>query len=82
MDEVVFRGVRRIVSDVFNVPEDQITGELSPDRVEAWDSLKHLDFVLALENRFGIQFSPVEAADILSVRSAVELVAGKLSRNS
>jgi acyl carrier protein len=82
MDDLVFEGVRRVASDVFNVAEDEITPELSPDSVDSWDSVKHLEFVLALESKFGIQFSPVEAADILSIQSAALLVGEKVARTS
>ncbi|MEO8592817.1 MAG: acyl carrier protein [Candidatus Solibacter sp.] len=69
---------RSIVSDVFSVPIDQIVPESSPDTIESWDSLKHLEMVLALEQEFGVQFSPEEIEQLLSVELMVALLAEKL----
>ena len=67
--------VRRIFSDVFQVPLEQIHPESSPDTIPNWDSLQHLNLVLALEEEFRVQFSPEEIEQLLSV----ELVAALLN---
>jgi acyl carrier protein len=59
--------VQRIVSDVLQIPLEQVLPETSPDNVETWDSIQHLTLVLALEQEFGIQFSPEEIEQLLSV---------------
>jgi acyl carrier protein len=69
--------VRRIVADVFNVPIESILPESSPDNIEAWDSLHHLDLVLALEE-FGTQFTPEEIEQLLSVDLIASLLAEKV----
>jgi acyl carrier protein len=66
--------VRRIFSDVFQVPLEQVTPQSSPDTIETWDSLQHLNLVLALEQEFQIQFTPEEIEQLLSV----ELVTARL----
>ena len=42
--------VRQAVSDVFGVELSSITPDSSPQTVEAWDSMGHLNLVLALDN--------------------------------
>ena len=69
---------RSIVADIFTLPIEQIRPESSPDTIETWDSLKHLDIVLALEQDFGVQFSPEEIEQLLSVELMVALLAEKL----
>lgn len=69
--------VRQAVSDVFGVPVAEVTAESSPQTVEAWDSMGHLNLVLALEQSFGVQFSPEEIAGMVSVRLAAETLARK-----
>lgn len=51
--------IQQIMADVFNISVDEITEESSQDTIEAWDSLKHLDLVVALEEEFDISI-PVE----------------------
>ena len=69
--------VRRIVSDVFEVPEEQVKAESSPDNIESWDSIHHLNLVLALEQEFEVQFTPEEIEQLLSVELIAALVAEK-----
>ena len=66
--------VRSIFSDVFQVPLDDVHADSSPDTIPNWDSLQHLNLVLAVEQEFNVQFSPEEIEQLLSV----ELVAALL----
>jgi acyl carrier protein len=70
--------VRRMLADVFNLPVESITPASSPDSIEAWDSLHHLDLVLALEQEFGTQFTPEEIEQLLSVELIAALLAEKV----
>lgn len=67
--------VRQIFADIFQVPLEQVTAQSSPDTIPNWDSLQHLNLVLALEQEFHIQFTPEEIEQLLSV----ELVAALLN---
>jgi acyl carrier protein len=46
----------------------------SPDNIANWDSLQHLNLVLALEQEFNVQFTPEEIEQILSVELAAALL--------
>lgn len=70
--------VRQIAADLFAVPVDGLTEESSPDSIGSWDSLNHLNLVLALEQEWGIQFSPEEMEELLSMARIARVVAGKL----
>ena len=54
------------MADVFGLEPEQIASEASIDSIDAWDSLKHLNLVLALEERFGISFTEQETVEILN----------------
>jgi acyl carrier protein len=58
--------LRQVMADVFGLSADQITEDASIDSIEAWDSLKHLNLVLALEERFGVSFTEQETVEILN----------------
>lgn len=68
---------RRIVADIFALPLEEVRPDSSPDTISAWDSLKHLEMVLALEQEFAIQFTPEEIEQLLSVELIVALLAEK-----
>ena len=71
--------INRLVADIFEVPLAEVTPDSSPDIIESWDSLRHLNLVLAMEQEFGIQFTPEEIEQLLSVWLIGSLVEEKLN---
>ena len=71
--------VRQTVSDLFGVPSAQISESSSPQTIEAWDSMGHLNLVLALEQSFGVQFSPEEIAAMTNVALIGQTVTHRLA---
>lgn len=53
---------------VLGVGLESITDETSMDNVQGWDSIKHMNLVLALEEEFGISIPDEDAANITSYR--------------
>jgi acyl carrier protein len=70
--------VLAIAADVFQVAESSLEATSSPDSIESWDSLHHLSFVVALEQECGIQFSPEEIEQLLSMELTAALLEEKL----
>ena len=70
--------VRRIASDVFGIPEERIEAGSSPETLEHWDSIQHLNFVLALEEQFGFQLSPEEMDDMRTIGRAAHILEHRL----
>lgn len=66
--------ILKIVSQVMAVPLEQLNEESSPDTVKNWDSLKHMNLILALEEEFNITFSDEEIVEMLSVEIIVEVL--------
>ena len=80
MTLTIFDQVRGIASDLFDIPVDRIQPESSPETIEAWDSTQHLNFVLALEEKFDLQLSPEEMEQMRNVGEAAKLVESKLQK--
>ncbi|MGE0267278.1 MAG: acyl carrier protein [Candidatus Omnitrophota bacterium] len=64
MKEKVFK----IVSQVMGVPAEEINEDSSPDTISQWDSLQHMNLVLALEEEFKIQFTGEQTVSMLNVK--------------
>jgi acyl carrier protein len=60
--------LKQVMAAVLRVPADQIDDETSPDTIEAWSSLAHLDLILALEEEFGVTIPDEEVGDLTSYR--------------
>lgn len=76
----VFERVRAIAADVLQLPQERITLRSSVDNIETWDSLQHLNLILALEQEFGLQFEPEEMESMNSIEQLVELLETRVSR--
>ena len=79
MTASIFEQVRGIASDILGVQSDKITAESSPETMENWDSIQHLNLVLAIEEKFGVQLAPEEMEQMKNVGLLATLVEKKLS---
>ena len=70
--------VLMIISNIMNVPIKLLNEESSPDNVESWDSLKHLNLILAIEQDFGITLSDEEIIEMMNVQLILEILKNKI----
>lgn len=73
------RGVREVMAAVFGVKPENIDARASAETIETWDSLQHLNLILALEERFAIQLSLDEITAMNSYTSIMALVSQRLN---
>lgn len=71
-----------IFHQVFDDPDIVLTPELTADDVDGWDSLSHVNLILAVENHFGIRFSQKELVRLKNVGDLINLVNSKLPQTS
>jgi acyl carrier protein len=69
-----FEQVRNIASDIFGIPAEKITAESSPETIENWDSMQHLNLVLAIEEKFGVQLDPEDIEQMTNIGAVATLV--------
>jgi acyl carrier protein len=68
-----------MAADLFGVAEDSLMPDSSPETVEGWDSLQHLNLALAVEERFGFQLSPEEMDRMRTIGRVAEIVERRIS---
>lgn len=78
MNDKLLEQVRQLVSDIFSVPLEQVDAYSSPKTIEAWDSMQHLNLVLALEDKFNLQFTPEEMEEMRTVDEIVTMVESRM----
>ena len=61
------RRIRDVVGAVFGVDPSSVRSEDSPDTIAEWDSVRHLQLIVALEEEFGVQFDADEFASLNSI---------------
>ncbi|MEO0496136.1 MAG: acyl carrier protein [Pseudomonadota bacterium] len=69
--------ITEIVAKVLKVDASTITLESNAQNTPRWDSLRHIELVLAVENQFGVQFSIPEIVGMQKLGDIVDLVAQK-----
>ena len=67
----------KLLSDVFEIKETEITIDLVKDDIDSWDSLKQMDLVLSIENNYDISLEMGEIVKMSSVKSIVEMIETK-----
>lgn len=60
--------LKQVLADVLDLEASAIGETASVDTIEQWDSLKHLNLVLALEECFGVTLTEEQTVQILSYR--------------
>ena len=60
--------LKEVLANVFKVTVDMINEEASPDSIEEWDSLRHMNLVLALEENFDVELSDDQVVEILNFK--------------
>jgi acyl carrier protein len=58
--------LKEIMSQVFDVPKESINNDASPDTIDNWDSINHMNLALALEQAFGISFEAEEIIEMMN----------------
>lgn len=70
-----YRAIVAVVSAVLRLPAEVVARGVSPESVEGWDSEKHVELVVALEDRFGCTFDAEEVAELTSLERMQEIIA-------
>jgi len=77
MDDIQ-TNVKKIMSRVLKLPVEEITEDSSSETIPNWDSLAHLNLVLAFEEEFKVSFSTDEILRMMSFQNIVDLISSKL----
>lgn len=66
--------LRQLLAEVFETTPDRIRPTDTNQSIPTWDSLRHLQLVMALEQKYGLQIDTERIAEIKSVADVVKLV--------
>lgn len=73
--------LQEVFRDVFDDSELTITDATTAEDVPGWDSLTHINLIIAIERKFGIKFATAEIsnlkADGQNIGSLVSLISKK-----
>jgi acyl carrier protein len=71
--------ITKVMSAVFEVPVEEISEDSSSDSIESWDSLKHLNLIIALEEEFDINIPDEEVGNLINFK-LIELIVNECKK--
>ncbi len=69
--------IEEVFAQVLKEPAENLTNETSPKTLRSWDSLRHVELVMALEKAYNVGFSASEIMTITSLGSIRQLLEQK-----
>lgn len=76
----VFEKLNEVFRDVFDDEEIIVTEATTADDVNGWDSLEHINLILAVETEFGIKFTMGETTGMHNVGEMVDIIIQRTQR--
>ena len=68
-----------VFREVFDDEGIQLSPELTADDVEGWDSLSHVNLIIAVEMKFDIEFTQKEIRSFANVGEMIACIESKLN---
>ena len=78
MSQEIEDRIRSVMSAVLAVPAEEFDNDTSTESIESWDSMKHMNMIVGLEEEFDIEFSDDDIVDMNSFSLIVEAVSDKV----
>ena len=71
--------ILKVMSLVFEVPIETLNEDSSSDTIGSWDSLKHLNLILALEEEFNVEIPDEEVGNLMNYK-LIKLVVEEINK--
>ncbi len=66
--------IDQLIATALKIPLSQITDDLAYEGIEQWDSLAHVNLMLAIEDRYDIEIDEDLMIELTSVRAIKDFV--------
>lgn len=73
--EQVYERLNEVFRDVFDDDTIRVNGETTADDIEDWDSLEHINLIVAVEKKFNIKFNMGEVNRFKNVGEMADVIA-------
>ncbi len=77
--EEIFERLNGVFRDVFDDDSIVVTETTTAKDIEDWDSLEHINLVVAVEQEFGIKFNMGEVTTMKNVGDMVDIIISRIS---
>jgi acyl carrier protein len=81
MEGVIAERLTQTFRTTFGKNDIQLTRDTTANDIKEWDSLMHINLIVAVEKEFRVRFSTVEVMSLNSVGDLADLVARKARKD-
>ena len=72
--EEIYERLNHVFQDVFDDESIKVNEKTTADDIEDWDSLEHINLVVAVEQEFGMKFNMSEVTTMKNVGDMVKII--------
>ena len=76
--EKIFEKLNVVFRDIFDDEDITVNDETTADDIEDWDSLEHINLIVAVENAFGMKFNMGQVNGMKNVGEMVDIIQEKV----
>ena len=76
--EEILKKLEDVFKNVFDVDSLVLDDDITADDIDEWDSLSHIQLMLAIEKAFDIKFTSREMKELADVGEMVSCIKSKL----
>ena len=69
--------LKTVMADVFEISPDKIDGSTTMDSIEEWDSLRHIELLTMVEEKFGIELEMEEMIEMITFEDIKRILTSK-----
>ena len=80
--EEVFEKLNTVFRDNFDDDDLVIVDETNSSDIEDWDSIEHINLVIAMEKKFDLKFNIREVGKLANVGEMVDLIVSMLENKN
>lgn len=72
--EEVYEALNEVFQDVFDDEDIRVNDATTAEDIEDWDSLEHINLIVAVEKKFNIKFNMGEVNTFKNVGEMVDII--------
>lgn len=76
--EDIFKNLNEVFCDVFDDESIKVNDKTTSNDIEDWDSLEHINLIVAVEKKFGMKFNMGEVTTMKNVGAMVDIIEGRI----
>ena len=76
----ILEKLNSVFIDVFDDEDIKISDATTADDIDDWDSLEHINLIVAVEQEFKIKFNMNEVTNMKNVGEMVDIIASRIDK--